>query len=167
MDYYQGTVTEYLRADRSVFINTECLIQIKPGKEAPKGSSWYCDAIAVDFRAKTIFLCEASYSESQQTQIKRIKEWNDHWMEICDALANKNYNNLPSEWQVRPWLFVPGKYLKRLLEGLESIRHTQELNLVPRITILEMVQPWEYCNYDRQGEKQELKPVSIPQKWRE
>ena len=36
MDYYQGVVTDYLRADRSVFINTECLIQIARGREPPK-----------------------------------------------------------------------------------------------------------------------------------
>jgi hypothetical protein len=30
MDYYQGVVVEYLRADRSVFVNTECCIELNP-----------------------------------------------------------------------------------------------------------------------------------------
>ncbi len=31
MDYYEGVVIDYLRADRAVFVNTECCIQIKEG----------------------------------------------------------------------------------------------------------------------------------------
>jgi hypothetical protein len=83
MDYYQGVVMEYLRADRSVFINPEFLIQIKPGKKPPKGSSWYCDVLAVKFGSDssdptTVYLCEVTYSQTLQGLMKRLKAWNDN-----------------------------------------------------------------------------------------
>jgi hypothetical protein len=42
MDYFQGVVTEYLRADRTIFVNTECLIQLDGGDPPGKGRHWYC-----------------------------------------------------------------------------------------------------------------------------
>jgi hypothetical protein len=41
MDYYEGVVAEYLRANRAVFLNTECLIQIEAGDVPSKGASWF------------------------------------------------------------------------------------------------------------------------------
>ena len=61
MDYYQGIVIDYLRADRAVFVNTECCIQLNES-DNPAQPHWYCDAVAVDFRCRRIFLCEISYS---------------------------------------------------------------------------------------------------------
>ena len=50
MDYYQGVVLEYLGADRSVFVNPECCIQLNEGDNPDtSGKHWYCDAVAVDF----------------------------------------------------------------------------------------------------------------------
>ena len=165
-DYYQGIVVNYLRADRSIFVNPECYIQIQPGPQPPKGSSWYCDVLAVDFGSSpsdptTVFLCEVSYSESLQRLIKRLKEWNDHWQEIRDALVK--YNRLPAEWAVRPWLFVPRAKgcAEKLIKALEYIDQDHQLSFKPRITPLEMVVPWEY-EWDRTEEKP--KP-DIPRKW--
>jgi hypothetical protein len=31
MDYYEGVVIDYLRADRALFVNTEYCIRISPG----------------------------------------------------------------------------------------------------------------------------------------
>jgi hypothetical protein len=31
MDYYHGVVADYLRSACARFVNTECLVQIKPG----------------------------------------------------------------------------------------------------------------------------------------
>ncbi len=47
MDYYQGVVTDYLRADRAMFVNTECCIQLDEGNnpDAFPGRHWYCDAV--------------------------------------------------------------------------------------------------------------------------
>ena len=55
MDYYESVVFHYLRADRTVFLNTEYCIQINPGDNPDRsGPHWYCDAVALDFRAKEI-----------------------------------------------------------------------------------------------------------------
>lgn len=165
MDYYQAIVMEYLRADRSVFVNSECFLQIKPGKAPPKGSSWYCDLLAIDFGTKTpapatIFLCEVTYSHSLQGLMKRLKAWNDNWDGIKRAIVDDCH--LPSEWPVRTWLFVPKECGKKLLKELEKIGDGQTLGFRPRITTLEMVQPWMYCSYNRVGEKLELKAGCIP-----
>ena len=51
MDYYQGVVTEYLRANRATFVNTECCIQLNPGPHPDNsGPHWYCDAVAVNLQ---------------------------------------------------------------------------------------------------------------------
>ena len=159
-DYYQSIVGDYLRADRSVFVNPECYIQLKPGKQPPKGSSWYCDALAVDFGSDhsepaTIFLCEVTYSSSLQALIKRLKEWNDNWSDIRIALARDS--NLPADWTARVWLYVPKDQLRKLVDGLEKIGNGFLQRLSPRITTLEMAQPWKYNNYNRVNEDFELK----------
>lgn len=167
-DYYQSIVVDYLRADRSIFVNPECFIQIHPGPQPPKGSSWYCDVLAVDFESDpsdsaTVFLCEVTFSETLQSLIKRLKDWNVHWQEIRKALAR--YSHLPIEWQVRPWLFVPEakNCAEKLVHALEDIDHCQQLSFNPRITTLEMVVPWQY-SWDRTTENP--KPDCIPPKWR-
>ena len=72
MNYYQGVVLEYLRADRSVFVNEECCVQLNPGDNPDvNGPHWYCDALAVDFKNQSVFLCEITYSASLQSLAKR------------------------------------------------------------------------------------------------
>jgi len=45
MDYYQGVVLDYLRADRAIFINAECCIQLNEAHNPDSsGPHWYCDA---------------------------------------------------------------------------------------------------------------------------
>ena len=73
MDYFQGVVTEYLRAKREVFVNTEFLIQLDPGDVQVKGRSWYCDAVAVSFRDSAVYLCEITYSSSMHALITRLR----------------------------------------------------------------------------------------------
>jgi hypothetical protein len=34
MDYYQGVVLDYLRADRAIFINAECCIQLNKSPQS-------------------------------------------------------------------------------------------------------------------------------------
>jgi hypothetical protein len=63
-DYYEGIVAEYLRASRKCFINPQYLIQLEPGDMPKKGTSWYCDLLAVDFAAKRVLLCEVSFSRT-------------------------------------------------------------------------------------------------------
>jgi hypothetical protein len=161
VNYYESVVVDYLRADRSLFVNTECCIQLNEADNPDKsGPHWYCDALAVDFRSKSIFLCEFSYSVALQALIKRLKAWNENWQGVCHALVRDSH--LPAkEWTVRPWLFIPEESVKVLQRGLEKIAGNRELSFKSRITTLEMVQPWKYSSYNRKGEEQ--KPDGIPQ----
>lgn len=169
-DHYQGVVIEYLRADQSLFLNTECCIQLNPGENPDTtGPHWYCDAVAANFGSNTIFLCEFSYSNSLQALQDRLASWNEHWDGICGALDRDSKlptrdSKLPTgDWRVRPWLFVPQKCVETLCKKLKSTGRIQPLRFQPRITTLEMVQPWEYCSYNRIGEKP--KPDCIPNEW--
>jgi len=160
-DYFQGIVYDYLRADRAVFINTECLIQIEPGDQPHKGTSWICDAIAADFKAQTVFLCEVTYSKTLQALTRRLSAWNTNWNLICSALVDKNYNNLPRNWKVRPWLFVPAEHLATLNLALQKIsEECGQLRFKPKITSLDEVLPWKYREWDRIREEDE--PLNIP-----
>ena len=161
MDYYQGVVIDYLRADRSVFVNTECLIQLN---QAPNpdtsGPHWYCDAVAADFGTETIFLCEISYAEGLTALLKRLSEWNTHWEKVCAALIRDC--TLPAPWLVRPWLFIPEKTVPIAVSGIRKIQEASAVGAmpVPRVTTLERVTPWQYRAWNRQGENE--KPGSIP-----
>jgi hypothetical protein len=76
MDYYESVVVHYLRADRALFVNTECCIQLNQSKNPDSsGPHWYCDAVACDFRKSLIFLCEISYGAQLSDLTKRLKEW--------------------------------------------------------------------------------------------
>jgi hypothetical protein len=105
MNYYESVVMDYLRADRAIFLNTEYCIQINPGNPDTSGPHWYCDAVALDFRSKEIFLCEISYAVRLADLLKRLKGWHDNWKGVCDAVARDSF--LPEPWPIRPWLFVP------------------------------------------------------------
>jgi hypothetical protein len=160
LNYYESVVVDYLRADRSLFVNTECCIQINPGENPDtSGPHWYCDAVAADFQNQAIFLCEFSYAAALQALIERLQAWNGAWQGVRRALVRDSH--LPAEWEVRPWLFIPEERVKVLRKGLEEIGGGQQLNFRPRITSLEMVQPWKYCNYNRHEEKE--KPNCIAQ----
>jgi hypothetical protein len=68
MFYYQDIVVEFLRETRTIFVNTECSIQLTEGMGNNVGSYWYCDALAVDFGEKAIpvrgHLCERHWRAS-------------------------------------------------------------------------------------------------------
>jgi hypothetical protein len=153
MDYYEGIVIDYLRADRAVFVNTQCCIQVNPGHNPDiTGSHWYCDAVVADFRSETVFLCEISYSAKLPALIKKLRHWRDNWESIQLALARESH--LPKDWlaRLRPWLFVPEEECTpSLLTELAGIGNGSP-GFIPMITPLEMVQPWRYCSWDRIGE---------------
>jgi hypothetical protein len=159
MDYFEGVVVNYLRADRAIFVNTECCIQLNPADNPDtSGPHWYCDAVALDLREKTVFLCEISYNKQLADLTRRLKGWNDHWKPVCQALNRDSF--VAAGLPVRPWLFIPEDLVALVLERLEQIRGAEALNYVPRITTLEMVQPWKYNPFNRIGEA--AKPTSIP-----
>ena len=163
MDYYETVMTHYLRSDRAIFLNTECCIQLNQGGNPDtSGPHWYCDAVAADFRSKTIFLCEISYSKGLPTLTKRLKGWHEDWEKVCHALARDSF--VDKGWPVRPWLFVPEQFVSLLLRRLEEIRAGQPSKFIPRITPLEMIQPWQYQSWNRIGELP--KPVAVPEAMR-
>lgn len=148
MDYYQHVVIDYLRASRTVFVNTEFCIQLNKHKNPDRsGPHWYCDAVAVDFRSKVIFLCEISYSKSLASLVNRLQAWNEHWGGVKTALSRDGH--LPEEWAVRPWLFIPNEYRQQLNTALARIGDGPLLQASPKITDLEEVQPWKYRSWDR------------------
>jgi len=156
MDYFQGVVTEYLRANRSTFVNTECCIQLDPGGEPLKGRHWYCDAVAANFHTSTIYLCEVTYSRTLQSLITRLQAWQKYWPELRNAIARDC--SVPSSWSVQPWLFIPNEHrdkLKVKLEAVGIVETTTYTMPYPKITDLETVLPWKYSNWDRKHAAQE------------
>jgi hypothetical protein len=159
MDYYENVVIDYLRADRALFVNTECCIQINPGDNPDtSGLHWYCDAVAADFRSQTVFLCEISYGDRLADLTKRLRGWHDNWDGVCKALARESF--LPKPWPVRPWLFVREDRVDLLLKRMMKIQGGQPLKFAPRITPLEMVQPWRYRGFNRIGEAAKVEAIS-------
>src|ERR1700687_1112997 len=160
MNYYESVVIDYLRADRALFVNTECCLQVNPADNPDKsGPHWYCDAVVADFRSGTVFLCEISYGAQLSDLTKRLKGWHENWKGVCHALVRDSF--LPKAWPVRPWLFVPEKLVPLLLKRLAQIKTGQTLEFVPRITPLELVQPWLYRGFSRVDDA--TKPVVIPE----
>lgn len=161
MDFYQGVVLDYLRADRTVFINTQCCIQLndKPNPDM-SGHHWYCDAVALDFRNKTVLLCEISYAAKLGTLIDRLQQWSRNWQGIQAALIRDC--KVPANWPVRPWLFVPEESLGLLVSKLQTMKGLDGVaTFAPRITPLQAVQPWRYHSWDHRDRNTE-KPDCIP-----
>ena len=152
MDYFQGVVTEYLRADRSLFINTEYLIQLEEGDPPTKGRHWYCDAMAISFREKTVYLCEVTYSITLHALITRSQGWNTHWPLVRDAIARDS--DIPKAWQIQPLLFIPKKCRDVLIKKLPSIGKAESnVNSMPKpkVIYLESVTPWEHVTWNRKA----------------
>ena len=161
MDYYQNVVIDYLRANRSTFVNTEYCIQLNPmANPDQSGPHWYCDALALDLNSQTAFLCEVSYARHLNDLTKRIKSWHESWELLLAALGrDSSMGKIGLGWPVRPWLFVPEERVKLLLRRFDQIAEGKPLRFAPRITPLEMVQPWQYCSWNRDGEKQKTSAI--------
>jgi hypothetical protein len=152
VDYYQGVVLDYLRTDRTVFVNPECCIQLKKCRTPAKGEHWYCDAVVLDFGGDppkpppppTVFLCEVSYAKGLGTLIHRLKQWAEHWDGadgVRKAVARECM--VPEDWPVRPWLFVPQEWVDKLVARVNLMIGADGHPIFrPRMTTLESVQPW-------------------------
>jgi len=161
MDFYEGVVLDYLRADPALFLNAQCLIQLNPGDNPDtSGPHWYCDAVALDLRNSTVFLCEISYSKGLYDLRKRLEHWHEHWAGVRAALVRNCHVN--PEWPVRPWLFVPKDLVAKLVVFLSDLSAGAALNFVPRIRTLEMVQPWHYRSWKRDPDTEADRPANIP-----
>jgi len=99
VDYFQGVVTEYLRADRSCFINPEFWLRgnLDKSKQYEK-PHWYVDVLAVHMRLKQVFLCEVTYAKKAPALIARLKSWREHWPVILQTLREDA--SLSSDWPV-------------------------------------------------------------------
>ncbi|MBB3889226.1 hypothetical protein [Xanthomonas campestris] len=87
MDHFEGVVLDYLRADRALFVNSQCCIQLNEGANPDtSGPHWYCDAVAVSFKEGAAYLCEISYAARARSLIARLKGWNEHCAGIRGAL---------------------------------------------------------------------------------
>lgn len=156
MDYFQGVVTEFLRANRSTFVNTEYLIQLDEGSTPLKARHWYCDALAVNFQHSTVYLCEITYSKTMSALLARLQAWAANWEAVCQSISRDS--QLTGAWSFRPWVFVPADSRPLLLRKLDcgpSPTDPARGMPAPLITTLESVAPWNYCTWDR---KHELAP---------
>jgi hypothetical protein len=145
MDYFQGVVADYLSADRTVFVNPECRIQLHSHGPFKKGEHWYGDILAVNFRDSTVYLCEVTLSRTVAALLKRLREWNANWPAVRVAVARDN--SIPESWSMRPWVFGPDAQrelvLRRVSQLLDSSDGAQQMP-EPLITSLESVTPWQY-----------------------
>ena len=91
--------------------------------------------------------------------MKRLAGWNSNWPLVQIAL--KRDSHLPTDWPVRPWLFVPEPLIPSLLKKMTVLGDGGGPAFTPRITPLEMVQPWRYRSWNRVGEAD--KPELIPE----
>ncbi len=149
MDYFQGVVTEYLRADRARFVNTECLIQLNPSDALAKGTHWYCDAVAVNFRESAVYLCEVTYSTTLYALVARLKAWSTHWPAIRTAIVRDC--SVPESWRIQPWVFIPEArhgLLQKKLALLTNVGEADGAMPTPLVTYLESVVPWKYHSWD-------------------
>jgi len=146
MDYYQGVVVEYLRANRAVFVNTECLIQLVPGDTPERGTHWYCDAVAVNLQESSVYLCEISYSQTLSALVKRLDAWRSNWSSLKAALARDCF--ISEKWAVQPWLFVPKERKALLDRKLPVFGGSVDAMPRPKVTYLEDVAPWYYRSWN-------------------
>jgi hypothetical protein len=144
MDYYQGVVLEFLRANRSTFVNTEFWVQLEDVKEPPKGTSWYIDILAANFRHNSVFVCEVTFSLTQHSLLRKLRVWSERWDEIKSAIRRDI--GMAELWSIEPWLFVPLQGVDHLRQGLPAIFKNA------RITALENTAPWMHNNYNRKDD---------------
>jgi hypothetical protein len=165
VDFYQGVVVDYLRADRAVFVNTECCIQLNEGLNPDTtGPHWYCDAVAVDFLHSEVFLCEVSYAEKLAALTKRLKEWSQNWSGVLKALERDC--KVPEGWRVRPWLFIPTHLVDGLVSNLKTMTAADGSPVfAARITPLEKVQPWLYHSWNHRDCETDKSP-EVPEAYR-
>lgn len=156
MDYFQGVVTEFLRANRSTFVNMEYLIQLDEGQTPAKSRYWYCDALAVNFEQSTVYLCEITYSKTLSALINRLKCWASNWENVCSAIARDS--SLSGDWKFQPWVFIPEESRSLFLQRLSLVGSNTSISggmPLPVVTSLESVTPWNYCTWDRKHEIEE------------
>ena len=149
MDYFQGVVTEYLRATRSQFVNTEYMINLDPDGINLKGRHWYCDAVAIDFSTLTVQLCEITYSQTLQSIGLRLQAWGNNWPGLVEAIRRDSF--LDERWRITPRVFLPQALIPTLELKIKNLKHPDNVDArMPRpvVTPLEEVVPWKYRSWN-------------------
>jgi hypothetical protein len=146
MDYFQGVVMEYLRADRACFVNPEFWIRgnLEHPHEKPH---WFVDVLAISMRDKAAYLCEVTYAKQPRAMLRRLHSWKENW-----ELINKTLREdacIDNGWPLIPWVFAPSLTMAIVEPVLK------ELFSNGRAMTLEKVLPWLYCTYDRKPEAQD------------
>jgi hypothetical protein len=155
MDHFESVIVEYLRADRSIFVNTQLCIQLNPGPNPDvSGPHWYCDAVAVNLKRSAAYLCEITYANPPNSLYKRLSGWDEHWSRIRVALERDS--GIPAEWSLTPWLFVPESFKAKVESFIGSL--TLKEMPRPQITPIEQVMPWLYRSWDRVGSNGRVEP---------
>lgn len=155
MDHFESVVVEYLRADRSLFVNAQCCIQLNPGPNPDtSGPHWYCDAVAVSLKLQRAFLCEITYADPPSSLQKRLTGWTRGWPLLRAALERDS--GVPAAWPLQPWLFIAAKLQPRIDTFLRTLSFEHMPR--PRITYLEQVMPWQYRSWDRAPEHGGFEP---------
>jgi hypothetical protein len=149
MGYFQAVVTEYLRAKRSRFVNTEYMINLDLDGTYKKDRHWYCDAVAIDFADSSVHLCEITYSKTLHSVCNRLQFWCNHWPEVVKALRRDS--ELTDNWKVAPRVFVPVDLVLQLRQRISSLKrpgHCSDRMPDPIVTPLEEVLPWKYRSWN-------------------
>ena len=142
MDYFQGVVADYLKANRCTFINPEFCFSLGPDlATAPKGTSWWVDVLAVNFAEERAYLCEVSFSKTLAAMLKRLGQWSAKWDEVQTAVRRDAH--LSEGWSMTPWVFVPEAQLSIIKARMP------QFPIKPPITALEDTVPWKHCTWDR------------------
>jgi hypothetical protein len=147
MDYFQGVVLEYLRADRGCFVNPEFWLRGNP-KSAHDRPHWFVDVLAVHMKFKTVFLCEVTFARQPRALIQRLRSWKDNWQIVNDTL--KEDTGIDKSWPVIPWIFASPVAMNIIKPELTKLFPQA------RDTLLTEVVPWEYCTYDRKDKIKEI-----------
>jgi len=149
MDYFQGVVTEFLRAKRSQFVNSEYMINLDEDGTYLKGRHWYCDAVAIDFAEHMVHLCEVTYSKTLQAVVARLQAWSNEWPAVVAAIHRDSA--LTGQWVVTPRVFIPHELEPLLQSKLAHVsRPTSASPAMPEpiVTVLENVLPWRYRSWN-------------------
>ena len=151
MDHYKTVVMDYLLADKAVFVNTACRIQLdaEGTPENPK-QHCSCDAVTIDLRHGAVYLCETAFEHKLPSLLKKLSAWTKNWDSVQTALRRECM--VPANWRVHVWLFVPRKSIEMLDERLEQLRQTVGARFKVKLTALEEVQPWRFSRWERREE---------------
>ncbi len=129
MDYFQGVVAEYLRANRQTFVNPEFFLQLNKDEKMPtKGTSWYVDMLAVNFRKHTVHLCEVTYSQSLNALLGRLSCLVKKLVTRCWLCSNVMRLCRQIGWY-EPWIFIPENYDQDVCPN--SAKNTEDFRLSP------------------------------------